>query len=340
VLSVPLLIARLATGFLVALVGLSVVASGAAEFPGKRGRIAFMERDLTGHWQVWTASANLGSKRQLTNSGADSGWPVWSPDGSRIAFDSNRTDPNPNDHRQINDIYLMSADGSGIRKLTDSKGASADAAFSPDGRLIAFDADRGHPRQDDGIYVMSSNGGSDLQRITTLPSYAEFDAAPRFSPDGTRIAFTRYRIVHRAELSALMIVNRDGKNLIRLTSWTLRVGDADWSPDGRRLTFETNYAERGNHPADIYVIDATGSRLTDLTHNRGATGSGAHHRLEFSSDPVWSPDTAAILFLDGTVTPRGERAGLATIRPNGTNRKFILHNPSEEMHQPDWQSLR
>jgi Tol biopolymer transport system component len=322
------------------LIGLGVVSSVGAEPPGRDGPIAFMERDPSGHWQVWTGTATLSAQRQLTHADADSGWPVWSPDGSQIAFDSNRADPNPNDKATINDIYVMSADGSHVRKLTDSQGASADAAFSPDGTLIAFDADRGHGRQDDGIYVMKARNGSALRRITTLPAYAESDAAPRFSPDGKHIAFTRYRVVDGAELSALMIVRANGTNLKRLTNWNLRVGDADWSPDGSRLTFETNYAKHGNHPADIYVIDATGAHLTNLTHNHGATGSGAHHRLEFSSDPVWSPDAETILFLDGTVTTARERAGLATIQPNATDRHFILNNPDVEMHQPDWEPLR
>ncbi len=327
----------------VALAALLIVAGATAELPGRNGRIAFMAWDAAKHWQVWIASASFGSQTQLTHANADSGWPVWSPDGSRIAFDSNRTDPNPNGSTSINDIFTMKADGSDVRKLTDSRGGSSDAAYSPDGALIAFDSDRGDPRHLQGVYVMDAADGSHLRRVTTLPAGDENDSAPRFSPDGQRLVFTRYKVVAGAELSALMLVNLDGTHLTRLTNWTQRVGDADWSPDGRRLVFETNYAQRGNHPADIYVIDASGKHLTNLTHNTGSTGSGASHRLEFSSDPVWSPDGGTILFLDGVVTGTAttglsERAGLATMQPDGRQRRFILHDPTQELHQPDWES--
>ena len=83
-----------------------------------------------------------GAKR-LTHGRRDSGWAVWSPNGKRLAFDSNRTDHTPNDAKQVNDVFVMRPDGSGVKRLTDSKGVSGDAAWSPSGRLIAFDSDRG-----------------------------------------------------------------------------------------------------------------------------------------------------------------------------------------------------
>lgn len=76
-----------------------------------------MRKDAAGHWQVWVASARLADARRLTNGAADSGW-----------------HPHPGDSTQINDIFVMNPDGSGVMKLTDSKGASADAAWSRTGR--------------------------------------------------------------------------------------------------------------------------------------------------------------------------------------------------------------
>ena len=138
--------------------GLVGVPLAGATSPGRDGRIAYARKDPAGHWQVWVASARLSGAKRLTNGRADSGWPVWSPDGKKIAFDSSRTDPAPGDSKHINDVFVMKADGSKVRKLTGSKGASADAAWSPDGSHIAFDADRGHYPARQGIYVMDASG--------------------------------------------------------------------------------------------------------------------------------------------------------------------------------------
>ena len=287
-----------------------------------------MRKDSKGFWQVWVAGPRLGRAKQLTSKPADSGWAVWAPDGRKLAFDSSRTDPNPNDSTAINDIFTMNADGSGLTNLTDSVGSSADAAWSPHGSLIAFDSDRGKYPSEQGIYVMNSDG-SNPRRITTLPANATNDLAPRFSPDGNRLVFTRYRGKDRAEKAALFTVRLDGTQLRQLTSFAIHAGDADWSPDGRRLVFEAypNPAAFG----DVYVVGANGRHLSNLTRNPpGKAGS---------ADPVWSPDGRKILFLDNRRVGGIGKSGLATMSPNGSARVFILRNPVES-HQPDWQSVR
>src|SRR5215212_10612073 len=153
--------------------------------------IAFMKEDSDGVWQTWVANKDLSDQVKLTSGSADSGWAVWKPGGDKLAFDSNRADPDPDDSNAINDIFTMNPDGSGVVKLTDSKGFSGDAGWSPDGSRIAFDSDRGNYPQGQGIYVMDVDG-SNVRRVTTLPAKAEFDQAARFSPDGRRLVFTRY----------------------------------------------------------------------------------------------------------------------------------------------------
>jgi Tol biopolymer transport system component len=310
-------------------VGLLVaVPVAGATSPGTNGRFAFMRQDRAGHLQVWTASAHLGDARRLTSGPADSGWPVWSPDGRKIAFDSSRSDATPGDSRHVNDIYVMNADGSGVKKLTDSKGASSDAAWSPDGSLIAFDADRGDYPARQGIYVMSARG-ENLRRVTTLPAGDANDLAPRFSPDGTKLVFTRYRGTGGAEKAALFVVRLDGAGVRRLTSFAIHAGDADWSPDGTRIVFEAypNLTAYG----DVYVVGATGGRPANLTRNPvGQAGS---------ADPVWSPDGRKILFLDNRRVNGVGRTGLATMAPDGSARRFISSD-NVESHQPDWESVQ
>jgi Tol biopolymer transport system component len=298
-----------------------------ASFPGTNGRIAYMRKDENGHWQVWVASLRLTDAKMLTAERADSGWPVWSPDASKLAFDSSRADRIPGDSEDVNDIFVMNMDGSSVKKLTVSKGGSADAAWSPDGSLIAFDADRGDYPAKQGIYVMGDNGVG-TRRITSLPANATNDLAPRFSPDGSRLVFTRYRGKGRSEKAALFTVRLDGTHLQRLTSFSIHAGDADWSPDGKRIVFEAY--PKPDAFGDVYVVSAKGGRAINLTRN--PTGQAG------SADPVWSPDGRKVLFLDNRRVGGVGRTGLATMNADGSSRRFISRN-NLELHQADWQSV-
>ena len=285
--------------------------------------IAFMKQDADGFEQTWIANEDLSDQVKLTSESANSGWAVWKPGGTKLAVDSNRADPDPTDSDEINDVFTMNPDGSGVVKLTNSKGYSGTPSWSPDGTKIAFDSDLGQHPQKQGIYVMDADG-SNVRRVTTLPEKKEYDTAPRFSPDGKRIVFTRY--ITDPGTSALFTVRIDGSGSRQLTPWGNGAGDADWSPDGTQIVFEA-YPSPDSH-GEIFTIDADGERLTNLTDNQRSGGG--------SSDPVWSPDGKKILFLSEHFFSGEGGIGLATMNPDGTDRHFILPNP-EEMHQPDWE---
>jgi Tol biopolymer transport system component len=302
-----------------------------AAFPGHNGRIVFWREDSDGFVQTWVADKDLSDQAKLTSKSADSGWAVWKPGGDKLAFDSDRADPDPTDARAIDDIFKMNPDGTGVVKLTDSKSFNADAGWSPDGRKIAFDSDRADRPGRQEIHVMDSDG-TNVRRLTTLPAHAIFDLAPRFSPDGRRIVFTRY--VKDNAVSALFTVRVDGGGLKRLTPWSNGANDADYSPNGKKLVFEAFSLARGRRcHGDIYTVDSDGQHLTNITHNRCQAGS---------ADPVWSPNGKKILFLQrraegDEVSPPG--FGLAKMNPDGSARHFISPNPVEG-HHPDWESVR
>jgi len=283
-----------------------------------------MVKDRAGHWQVWVASADLSGAKRLTSGDYDTGWPVWSPNGKEIVFDSARTDRTPNDQRHVNDVFLMKADGTGVKKLTDSKGTSGDAAWSPAGSLIAFDADRGDPKQFSAIYVVNASGGR-IRRITRPPKGLS-DYKPRFSPDGSRLLFSRARGTAERAPAALYTLRLDGTGLRRLTPFSLHADDSDWAPDGKHIVVEAypNSAAFG----DIYVVAATGGRPVNLTRNPAEKAGCA--------DPVWSPDGRRILFLDIRRVDGVGRTGLATMRPDGSERRF-LSAQNVEIHQADWE---
>jgi TolB protein len=263
-----------------------------AAFPGHNGRIVFHREDSNGVFQIWVADKDLSNQVQLTRGSAESGWAVWKPGGAKLVFASTRADPDPTDARTIVDIFKMNPDGTGVVKLTDSKALNADPGWSPDGRKIVFDSDRANRPGRGEIHVMDADG-TNVRRVSTLPAYARlFDGAPRFSPDGRRIVFTRYVAEHDSprgihSISALFTVRVGGGGLKRLTPWSrFGAGEADYSPDGKKLVFEANPPHKCY--GDVYTIGSDGQHLTNITNNGLCAGGVA--------DPVWSPDGKKILF--------------------------------------------
>lgn len=321
---------RRSIGFLcVGVLGLATSAAPPADatFPGHDGGITFSRVDENGNFQVWVANADLTDQHQLTAGDSGSGFSTWKPDGTRLAFDSDRSDPDRTDDVGINDVFTMNPDGTGVVQVTDGSGFSGDPSWSPSGRLLTFESDLGDNPAKQGIYL-STPDGRHLRRVTTLPSGDEIDAAPRFSPSGTRIVFTRFHLdTEGVETSALYIVNVDGSHERRLAATAdLHPGDADWSPDGETLVFEADgpALSRG----DIFTIRADGRHLRNLTNDAPF--------LQGAADPVFSPDGRQIMYLKGEFPADGEATlGLATMRKNGHQQAFISNTPVEE-HQPDW----
>ena len=131
---------------------------------------------------------------RLTDNDADDWSPAWSPDGRRIAFDSNRDGDF--------EIYVMNADGSGVTRLTDNDADDWSPAWSPDGRRIAFDSDRDG---DFEIYVMNADGSG----VTRLTDNDADDWSPAWSPDGRRIAFDS----NRDGDFEIYVMNADGSGI-------------------------------------------------------------------------------------------------------------------------------
>lgn len=327
--------------------------TASATFPGANGRILFHRIDDNGFTQLWTANPDLTAAHQLTSGDHYSGFATWAPDGSRIAFDSDRNDPDPTDSIFVNDVFTMRADGRDIQKLTDSVGFSGDPAYSPDGRLIAFDANRGivsgtpdFPASlpDLSIFVMNTDG-SGLRRVT-IPPAGMTDQEPRFSPDGQTLLFTRFRgpvnltkgEVVGKDVSAIFVVNTDGSGERRVTGWGLKTSQADWSPDGKKIVYEMACCRLG--AGGIFTVNANGSGFTALVNGHGVTGIGNSTALQIDGyyDPVWSPDGTKVIsgreYWDGSVF----RTGLVMVNADGSGLHW-LSDESLQDHQPDWSSV-
>ena len=300
-----------------------------AAFPGDNGRIVFWREDGDGFAQTWVANRDLSNQHKLTSGPSNSGWAVWKPGGAKLAFDSDRADPDtsggPTDISGINDIFKMNPDGTGVVKLTHSGSFNGSPGWSPDGKKITFASDRRNHQGRMEIHVMNADG-SNVRRLTTLPSDAMLEDAPRFSPDGSRIVFTRY--ITDPGRSALFTVRVRGGGLKQLTPWGNGASDADFSPDGKKLVFEAfPNKECGG---EIYTVEADGQHLTNITDTRCQGVSG---------DPVWSPNGKKILFRWGHAEGGEFVIAPATMNPDGSARHFISPNPKEG-HHPDWESVR
>jgi Tol biopolymer transport system component len=302
-----------------------------AAFPGQNGRIVFHRQDSDGFVQTWVANKDLSNQHKLTSGPSNSGWAVWKPGGAKLAFDSDRYDPDnsggPFDISGINDIFKMNPDGTGVVKLTDSKAFNSGAGWSPDGNKITFESDRRNHQGRLEIHVMDADG-TNVRRVTTLPADAMYDSAPRFSPDGRRIVFTRY--LTDPGRSALFTVRVDGSGLKQLTPWGNGASDADYSPDGKKLVFEA-FPNKWCF-GEVYTVDSDGGHLTNIADNRCHAGS---------AEPVWSPNGKKILLLSAHVEGGEFGIGLATMNPDGSARHHITPNPGvDEAHHPDWESVR
>jgi hypothetical protein len=168
-------IAFFAISTLLLLSGLLAIPSNqsawAGTFPGPNGQIAFV-RGTNGEprtYEIYVMNADDGSgQTRLTDNSASDGDPSWSPDGTKIAFDSDR-DENGN-----RDIYVMNADdGSGQTRLTNNPDFDEFPSWSPDGTKIAFASDRDSTNngENDAIYVMNADDGSGQTRLTNTDTF-------------------------------------------------------------------------------------------------------------------------------------------------------------------------
>ncbi len=157
---------------------------------------------------------------------AQDGMPAFAPDGSSVAFCSNRLGSH--------DLWLQRLGAAGPegspRRLTDLPGTAAVPAFSRDGRWIAFHRVIEGTR---GIWIMPAGGGTPVQLAGGVGS----DIQPAFSPDGTRLAFVSDRDGGQNVWVVALAHGRMAGKPERLTSGEGSEFCPAWSPDGRRIAF-------------------------------------------------------------------------------------------------------
>lgn len=214
--------------------------------------------------------------------------PEPSPDGTRIAFVVASYDSS------TGEIWVVNADGTGMRRLTDDPELDDSPSWSPDGRKIVF---RSYRSQRDGeLWTIDVDGGT-LANLTPAHGTAVIDhRRPAWSPDGTRIVFA----TNEGGDWGIWTMRADGSDRRQLTNTIDLDAEPVWSPDGRYIAFRRSSAAQGS---DIMIVPAVGGEAVRLA----LPGE--------QRTPAWHPDGTRIAFASQTTL--ADRPELFTMRPDG-----------------------
>lgn len=228
--------------------------------------------------EIHTFSIGNQSLEKLTENSMWDLYPVWSPDGTEIAFLSWR--------ESSLDIYLMDSDGSNQRLLYDSSHHDADIDWR--GNQIVFTSQ-------DRIWIMDSDG-KNPRPLTDPPQAGEWGQAnlpfgdydPRLNPDGTNIIFSRMIGVEATHGSYdIFQVNLDGSNLLNLTKTGYSQGLSSWAHSGDEILFVV-VAIEGRGVYDLYTMNSDGEKVKLRTPERFPTEFLIHcARYAYDSSMVY-----------------------------------------------------
>jgi Tol biopolymer transport system component len=288
--------------------------SAQAAFPGTPGPIVYSKQssDEEGTQGGLIAHSPLrrgGSHPLTSNTGDDT--PSYSADGRLIAFSGNREPQAPGNYAIH--IYVMNADGSGVRAVTSGEGYDRNPSFSPDGRQVVFDRMIGSGRPQ--VFIVNTDG-TGLRQLTENTSS---NSDPVFAPNGKWIAFVSNRDHDvKTDRSDIFSMRPDGSNQRVLIDGPRNESEPDISPDGRRIAFASNRVQ-GSH---IYVARSNGSGVRALTH--GSKTKSCHFTACYFS-PAWAPDGKHIALL----SLRRYSSEVEVMRSDGTQRREFAGGGTE-----------
>lgn len=252
--------------------------------------------------------------------------PEWSPSGDRLAFFSDRANPQNGYSDRYNDIFIISAiNGEIISRLVKAERSGdleslhsyvSGLAWSPDGNQIAF-VGKSHGK--DALFIYDAFSGNKKDKI-------DFDLSgmrnPAWSPEGDRIAFEGFK----DGFTDLYIYNLKTKQTTRLISDKYDDNDPSWSPDGKTLAFssdrpadsDTTKLGYGNY--NIFLYDIENRNITSITDNPYK-----------NAQPAYSPDGKRIAFVSN-------KNGINNIylRENDTGKIYPVSDVISGLFAPTW----
>src|SRR5437016_1434397 len=235
--------------------------------------------------------------------------PKISPDGKRVVYEVQKVNWEENAFER--NLWIADTAAGESHALTAAKKSSTNAAWSPDGRWIAFLSDRpgqitGTPEGKKQLYVISADGG-EAQQLTKVDNDVN---ALDWAPDSRRIAFSmsdpdpkalkerkekygEYSVVHADyQMTHLWIIEVPGGASVaepkRLTDGDkFSVGEFSWSPDGTRIAFSAQKDPDliSSGTADLYIVTVSGGAVKKIVSTPGP-----------GTNPKWSPGGKKIAF--------------------------------------------
>jgi Tol biopolymer transport system component len=302
----PVSLARLIAAAVCALAASCALAPAAgAAYKGRNGELAY-EGKASASGLLLVTGPRGGKPRRLVAPGKPAD-PVFSPLGRRIAFTS-RTE-----------IWVMYADGTGVRQVTVGPEPSRDPTWSPGADALAFTT--GY-KGDRDLYSIGADGYA-LRRLTSGRSD---DEAPAWSATGL-LAFVRHGARGDGDVA---VMSGTGGAVRLLTAGAADDADPAWSPDGRRIVFtrlpprqpKRKGHKRPPHVRELWVMRANGAKSHRLATLPEGVGS-----------PVFSPDGRRIAFTMG----RNGRRGLYVIRSGDGGGLHRLAAAGADARSLDWQ---
>ncbi|MGE0544815.1 MAG: prolyl oligopeptidase family serine peptidase [Dehalococcoidia bacterium] len=259
---------------------------GDAQISPDGSRVAFVRTRLDEEKDeylstIWVVPASGGEPRQFTFGPKRDTTPRWSPDGTQLAFLSERDGKK----RQL---YVMAVDGGEARRLTDLKQSVEDLVWSPDGSRVAITSRLAPDEPDE-----KDKEKSKPARVITSLRYKSNDGG--FVYDKRRHIFVVSLGGTGGAAPAVAGWGRDNAPNSEQIGEPVQITDGDWddsapswSPDGAFLAFASaRHDERDyDQVTDIWVVAAEGGEPRQVTPGRGP-----------SANPSWSPDGATIAYV-------------------------------------------
>jgi Tol biopolymer transport system component len=313
--------ARLVAGLVTvvaAVLAASVLALAAARtaeaaFPGGNGKITF-QSDRHGPVEIYAMTPGETATRITTSNNSSD--PSYSPDGSKIAFiGGSKTNSSF-------EVWVMNADGSGRRQVTNTTAAEQEPAWSPDGTRLVY-------ASNSELWTINVDGTRRRQLTSTSSSETE----PAWSPDGSKIAFKRSQDIWVMNSDGTGEANVTPNSPAPCTSNCYQGGDEDpaWSPDGSRIAYVHGYGPPTNPNAgggvpNIWTMDPNGGNKVNVSNNPDTS----------ATQPAWSPDETKIAYV-GVASGSTDR-NIYVMNADGTSQGPIDTSTAHDIN-PDWQPI-
>jgi Tol biopolymer transport system component len=254
-----------------------------------------------GNYNIFVMKPDGTRKIQLTNGKAKNICGIWSPDGNKMIFSSER--------HGNSEIYIMDAYGNNQKRLTNNNTRDYHHRWSPNSQHIVYVSNEDGNQE---IYIMNVDGSNK----TNISNSEINEMFPCWSPDGESILYCSEENegwkIYRMDING---ENREKVSEYTGTNWELY---PQYSPDGKKITYFTHEPEK--QIRNIFVMNKNGKNIVQLTHSDFV-----------DEDPFWSPDSKYIIF-------QSNRTGnyqIYTMKADGTEQTSLSNNKHSE-YWPSW----